>query len=199
MEEIVAGVWQWTVFHEGIRQEVHSHYLERPRALLDPMVPDEGLDWFRRDRRPERILLTNRHHYRHSARFVAEFGCPVLCSEPGLHEFADGQAVEGFSFGDVVAPGVTALEVGAICPDESALHFPEGSLLAVADGVIRYGGELSFVPDSLLGDDPEEVKRGLRSAYGGICERHDFENLTLAHGAPIVGGARDELGAFVAT
>ena len=160
------------------------------------MLPDEGLDWFEADRRPERILLTNRHHYRHSARFVETFGCPVLCSEPGLHEFEGRQDVEGFSFGDEVAPGVTALEVGAICPDESAIYFAGAGVMAVADGVIKVGGELAFVPDYLLGDDPEGVKEGLRAAYGGLCTRHEFETLTLAHGAPVVGGARDALGAF---
>jgi hypothetical protein len=162
------------------------------------MQPEEGLDWFEGDRRPERILLTNRHHYRHSARYVEAFGCPVLCSEPGLHEFEGGPEVEGFAFGDEVAPGVTALEVGAICPDEAALYFGGSSLMAVADGVIRIGVELRFVSDYLLGDDPEGVKDGLRAAYRELCERHRFDNLTLAHGAPIVGGARDALKAFAA-
>jgi hypothetical protein len=196
MEEIAPDVWHWTAYHEGIRQDVHSHFLAAPRALLDPMLPDEGLDWFEGERRPERILLTNRHHYRQSARFVEAFGCPVLCSRPGLHEFGNRQEVEAFSFGDEVAPGVTALEVGAICPDESALHFAGGRLMAVADGVIRRGGELSFVADSLLGDDPEGVKQGLRAAYGELCDGYEFDHLTLAHGAPIVGTGREALRAF---
>jgi hypothetical protein len=198
MEEIAPGVWHWTAYHEGIRQQVHSHFLEAPRVLLDPMLPEEGFDPFEGDRRPERILLTNRHHLRHSERFVDAFGCRVLCSEPGLHEFEGGPDVEAFAFGDEVAPGVTALEVGAICPDESAIHFPDASLLGVADGVIRWDGELAFVPDSLLGDDPEGVKRGLREAYRRLCDELEFENLTLAHGPPIVGGAREALRAFSA-
>jgi hypothetical protein len=196
MEEILPGVWHWTAYHEGIRQDVHSHFLAGPRALIDPMLPDEGLDWFQGERRPERILLTNRHHFRHSARFVEAFGCPVLASEPGLHEFEGGPAVEGFAFGEEVAPGVTALEVGAICPDESALYFAEAGVLSVADGVIRVQGELYFVPDPLLGDDPEGVKEGLRAAYRGLCERHEFDNLTLAHGEPIVGGGKEALREF---
>jgi hypothetical protein len=197
VEEIVPGVWHWTAYHERIRQDVHSHFLTGPRALIDPMLPDEGIDWFEGERRPECILLTNRHHYRHSGRFVEAFGCPVLASEPGMHEFGEGQEVQGFGFGDEVAPGVTALEVGAICPDEAALHFPDGSLLSAADGVIRLNGELCFVPDFLLGDDPEGVKDGLRAAYGRLCEQHEFDNLLLAHGDPLLGGARAALRAFV--
>lgn len=197
MDELLPGVWHWTAYHDGIRQEVHSHYLEAPRALLDPMLPEEGLDWFAGDRRPERIVLTNRHHLRHSPRFVEAFGCPVLCVETGLHEFGeDDPPVRGFAFGDEVAPGVTAIEVGAICPDETALHVPAYSLVAIADGAIRYGEELSFVPDFLMGDEPEGVKDGLRAAYRQLCEQVEFENLVLAHGTPIVGGAREALATF---
>jgi hypothetical protein len=197
MDELLPGVWHWTAYHEGIRQDVHSHLLEGPRALLDPMVPDEGLGWFADERRPERILLTNRHHLRHSDRFVEAFDCPVLCVEAGLHEFdADDPPVQGFAFGDEVAPGVTALEVGAICPDETALHAPAYSLVALADGAIRYGEELSFVPDFLMGDDPEGVKQGLRASFRRLCEQVEFENLVMAHGDPIVGGAREALAAF---
>jgi hypothetical protein len=197
VDELLPGVWHWTAYHEGIRQDVHSHYLDEPRTLLDPMVPAEGLDWFEGDRRPERIVLTNRHHLRHSRRFVDAFGCRVLCVEPGLHEFDEGDPpVEGFAFGDEVAPGVTAVEVGAICPDETALHVPGSSLVAAADGVIRIGDELSFVPDFLMGDDAEGVKEGLRASYGGLCDRVEFDNLVMAHGAPLVGGARQALREF---
>jgi hypothetical protein len=41
----------------------------------------------------------------------------------------------------------------------------------VADGVVRDAdGPLAFVPDPLLGDDPEAVKRGLEEAYRRLCE-----------------------------
>jgi glyoxylase-like metal-dependent hydrolase (beta-lactamase superfamily II) len=194
--EILPGVFHWTAFHPNIRTEVSSYYLEGARALVDPMAPDEGVAWFGERTPPERILLTNRHHYRDSDRFRSEFECPVLCSEPGLHEFEGGPRVESFSFGDEVAPGVTALEVGAICPDETALHVRAGEgLLAVADGVVSYEG-LRFVPDQLLGDDPEGVKRGLRSAYAKLLERK-FDTILFAHGEPLVGGAREALAAFV--
>jgi hypothetical protein len=197
MDELLPGVFHWTAYHEGIRQDVHSYFLAGPRALIDPLAPAEGLGWFEGERRPERILLTNRHHYRHSDRFVEAFGCPVLCHEAGLHEFADGPEVEGFAFGDEVAPGVVAREVAAICPEESALHVLESDAMAFADGVIRDPeGELAFVPDFLLGDDPEDVKEGLRAAFRRLCEEHEFDSLLLAHGEPLVHGGRRALADF---
>ena len=194
--EILPGVFHWTAMHPNIHMDVSSYYLEEPRALIDPMLPQEGAEWFGGRTPPERILLTNRHHYRDSDRFRAEFDCPVLCSEPGLHEFEDGPAVDGFSFGDEVAPGVTALEVGVICPDETALRADvAGGLLSIADGVISYDG-LRFVPDQLLGDDPDAVKRGLRGAYRALLDQ-EFDALLLAHGEPLARGGKRALREFV--
>ncbi len=103
--------------------------------------------------------------------------------------------MEGFDFGDDVAPGVEALEVGAICPDESALLIADAGGLSIADGIRHYGGVMSFFSDSLLGDDPEGVKGGLREAYSRLLDR-DFDNLLFAHGDPIIGGGKRALREF---
>jgi len=196
MKEIGPGIHHWTAVHPRIQTEVSSYYVEPAATLVDPLLPPEGIEWFGSRRAPERIVLTNRHHYRHSDRFQAEFGCPVLASEPGLHEFGGDRPVEGFAFGDQLAEGITALEVGSICPDESALHIELGDgFLAVADGVVNYDG-LRFVPDNLIGDDPETVKEGLRAAYRRLCEL-EFDGIMCAHGAPIPSCGRDSLLAFV--
>jgi hypothetical protein len=199
MQEIAPGIFHWTAFHDGIRQQVHSYYVPASAALIDPMEPEEGLDWFAEHTPPERILLTNRHHYRHSGRFVDRFGCRVLCHKSGLHEFEGGPAVQGFGFGAEVAPGITAHEVDAICPEESALHIEAGGgAISVADGVVEWPGRpgLSFVPDNLIGDDPEAVKDGLRAAYRRLADELEFENLLMAHGNPVTGGARETLRQF---
>ena len=198
MKEILPGLFHWTTFHERIHQEVSSYFYEPSYALIDPRVPSEGLTWFR-DKDPELILLTNRHHYRHSGQFREAFGCPVFCNEFGLHEFAGGPEVKGFSFGEEVAPDIVALEVGAICPEETALHLREvgGGALAFADGLIRsVDGSLTFVPDFLLGDDPEEVKRELKSSLGHLLDR-SFDNLLFAHGMPLIGGGKEALVTFL--
>jgi hypothetical protein len=139
MDEIRPGVFHWKAFHEGIRTQVSSYYLAEPATLIDPMLPDDGVKWFDEHSAPERIVLTNRHHYRHSAAFSEAFACPVLCHEAGLHEFGPDQPVRGFAFGDELAPGVTAVEIGAICPEETALHIALGDrMIAFADALIRY-------------------------------------------------------------
>jgi hypothetical protein len=199
MREIAPGIWHWTALHPKIKQEVSSYWIEPAAAIIDPMEPEEGLGWWEGRPRPARVVLTNRHHYRAADRFVEAFGCSVHCSEPGLHEFEGGPDVQGFWFGEEVAPGITALEVDAICPDEAALHIAlDQEALALADGAIRPGGDgtLSFVPDFLMGDDPEGVKTGLIDSYRRLLGR-SFEHLLLAHGNPVVGEGRAALAAFV--
>lgn len=197
--EVLPGVHHWTERHKGIGFDVSSYWVEPSAALIDPMLPEQGIGWFReRGTQPERILLTNRHHYRHSSRFVEEFGCPVLCNEAGLHEFEDGPEVRGFSFGDLVAPQITALEVGAICPEETALHIALGEgALAIADGLVNWPDRgIAFVPDFLLGDDPEIVKAGLREAYGRLLD-FEFGALLFAHGNPITRDGKAALREFL--
>ncbi|MGE5636546.1 MAG: hypothetical protein ACM3UV_06365 [Nocardioidaceae bacterium] len=197
MEEILPGVWHWSRFHERIRQPVHSYYLSRARVVIDPMVPEEGLEWFVEagDHRPGRVLLSIRHHYRQAGEFVRRFGIPVLCNEAGLHEFEGGPEVHGFAVGDELAPGVIARELDAICPDETALHALEERTMSIGDAAVRVSpdGELRFVPDSLLGDDPEAVKQALRAALRRLCSEYEFDALLPAHGEPIVSGGREAL------
>ena len=197
MEEIAPGFWHWTAFHEGIKSRVSSYYVEPARTLIDPLLPaDAGAEWFA-DRGVDRILLTNRHHYRHSDRFATQIGCPVLCHEAGLHEFEGGPDVEGFSFGQELAPGIVAHEVGVICPEETALHIQHGAgALALADAVVNWPENgLGFVPDQYLGDDPEAVKRGLRSTLADLSQL-DFEILALGHGDPVAADGKATLARF---
>jgi hypothetical protein len=197
VEEIAPGLWHWSAPHPRIKIRVHSYYLPAERVVIDPIEPEDGLGWFaEHGATPDHVLLTNRHHYRSSADFVERFGATVHCAQEGLHEFGPDRRVEPFAFGDELPGGVVAHEVGAICPDESALHIPAHEALAVADGAVRWetGAPLAFVPDDYM-DAPERTKRGLREAYLGLAEL-DFRHLLLAHGEPFVGDGRDALAAF---
>jgi len=197
MQEIVPHIFHWTAFHPDIEQEVHSYCVTGlgPVILIDPLAPSDGLDWFRRHARPEHIYLTNRLHYRSSDRFVEAFGVTVWCHSAGLHDFEPRQKVRGFEHGDELPGGVLALKVDALCPEETAFFIPVGAgALAMGDAVIRENEHLEFVPDELM-DDPEAVKRDLRSAFKELLKRQ-FEQLLLAHGQPIVKDGKEALRQF---
>jgi hypothetical protein len=194
VEEIAPGIWHWAAPHPRIKSVVHSYYLPAERVLIDPIAPEDGLEWFAEHGPPTDVLMTNRHHYRSSASFVERYGVTVHCVRQGMHEHA-GRAIEPFDFGDEVCNGIVAHEVGAICPDETALWISDAAALVIADGIVRRDGEMRFVSDGLLGDDPESVKAGLRRAYSRLLDR-DFDNLLFAHGDPLIGGGKEALRRF---
>jgi hypothetical protein len=199
IREVLPGVHHWSAIHPRIRLPVDSYFVEPARVVLDPTVPREGLEWFERRGTPSQVVLTNRHHLRHGERYVEAFDCPIRCCDAGLHEFAGGPKVEGFAFGEELAPGITAHELGVICPDDTALHIQAGSgALAFADGLTRpRGGGLTFVPGFLLGDDPAAVRAGLRESLRRLLDL-DFDSLLFAHGEPLIGGGKAALREFVA-
>ena len=199
MQEILPGIFHWTTFHEGIGQDVHSYYVSaaEPAYLIDPRVPDEKIGFFTKLNPPANIYLTNRLHYRHSGRFAKRYGARVWCHRAGLHAFGGGKKVRGFSHGDTLPGGVIALEVGVLCPEETAFLIPHGKgALSIGDAIIREDGELGFVPDYLMGDDPEGVKRGLKKAFTSHLGR-DFDALLFAHGEPVVRGGKTALRRFL--
>lgn len=196
MNEIAPGIYHWTAHHEGIGAPVSSYYIEPLATVIDPMEPDAGLDFFA-GRKLDRVVLTNRHHYRHADRFAARFDVPVYVVEQGEHEVAGRPGVRTFAFGDELAPGITSHPVEPSWPDEGVLHIAlGGGVLAIADGAIHYGKDIHFVPDEHLGDDPEQAKPLLRAGYGRLLDL-DFDTLLFAHGEPIAGGGKETLRAFV--
>ncbi|MDQ3850549.1 MAG: hypothetical protein M3296_08050 [Actinomycetota bacterium] len=197
MQEILPGLFHWTTFHDGIHARVGSHYVEPAGALIDPRVPDDGFDAFAGLARPQQVVLTSGLHARHADRFSDAFGCVIRASPEALERLGGELDAQLYTGGDEVAPGVTAIHIGKLSPDEYALHvaIAEGAI-AFADGLTRYGGALGFVPDALIGDDPGPVKEGLKDAFRGLLTR-DFDHLLFAHGDPLIGGGKAALRDFV--
>jgi hypothetical protein len=201
MDQVLPGLLHWTTYHEGIGATVHSHLHVPSGAVFDPRLPEGGTAALAQAAVPSVVLLSNRHHLRHGAEFAAAYGCPIRCHRAGLHAFGGPGApdVEPFDFGEEVAPGVTALELGILTPEETVFRIAtEPAALLFADAVVRHDGRLAFVPDQLLGDDPEEIRRGLRARLAQIAEAEDFDVLLFAHGEPMPAGGKQALAEFAA-
>lgn len=196
MREIVTGIWHWTTFHDGAGVDVSSYYIEPAGVLIDPMTPNGGVEALAGRGRPRQIALTSGNHTRHADRFAKAFYCPIVVSREGAERIGATLEVEIYTPSDEIAPGVTALKIGVLSPDEYALHIDVGGgAIAFADGLNHYGGSLGFFADDLLGDDPHRVKEGLKERFRGLLER-DFEHLLFAHGEPIAGHGKAALRDF---
>jgi hypothetical protein len=188
MEEIAPGIHHWTAQHPEIDLRVSSYYVEPAGLLIDPLEPEDGLDFFDSlDRPPQQVALTIGLHWRHSDRFRDRYGATIRAPASGMHRFeGTGREAEPFESGEEIAPGVTAIEMGGIAPDDTAMHIGHGGgALVFADSLIHMGGVLGFVPDEFM-EDPEEEKREIREALRGVLERDlDYEVLLFAHGDPL--------------
>lgn len=194
MQEIFPGVYHWTAYHEPISARVSSYYVQPAGIVIDPKIPEEGLDAL--PGAPQQVVLTIGLHHRDAPRFAEAFGIPIRASREAAERLRGRLDVEEFNDGDEVAPGVTAIRIGKLARDEDALHIAvDRGAIAFADGLIRYGGALGFVPDELIGEDPNRVKDGLKDAFRGLLTR-DFDHLLFAHGDPLVGGGKAALRKF---
>ncbi len=200
MDHVTDDLLHWTAFHEGIQQTVHSHLHLPSGAVFDPLLPEGGVEALAAAGLPGDVLLSGRHHLRHAAQLAAAYGGTIRCHKAGLHAFTgpDAPDVAGFAFGDEVAPGVTALELGVLAPEDTVFRIDTGpGALLFADGLIRQDGALAFVPDGLMGDDPESVKAGLRERLAALADEQEFDILLFAHGEPVRSGGREALREFL--
>ncbi len=194
--ELIAGLYHWTAHHRGIDSRVSSYYVEPAGAVLDPIEPEDG--WEALPKRPEMIVLTSGHHGRDAGQLSEELGIPVRASRQADERLGGSVAVTRFEAGEQIAPLITGLHVGVLCPDEGALLITVGNgALAIADGITTGSGSLGFFSDQLLGDDPDAVRQGLAERYRELLEL-EFDNLLFAHGEPVIGGGKAALREFIA-
>jgi hypothetical protein len=198
MHEIAPGIHHWTAMRETIGMPVSSYWIEPAGVLIDPMVPEQGLEAFAgADAGPQQVVLTTGLHTRHAQRFAEALSIPIRAPREAADRLGDALTFEPYTDDEQLARGVRAIHIGVLCPDEYALHVAarEGAI-AFADGLHHYDDALGFFSDGLLGDDPEAVKRGLTQQFQRLLER-DFEHLLFAHGDPIVGNGKAELRDFL--
>ena len=198
MKEIAPGIFHWTTVHPDIGMDVSSYYLAPARIVVDPLEPKEGLGFFDElDEPPEQVVLSIGLHWRHSDHFADRYGCRVRAPEASLHRFeGTDRKAESYKPGDELAPGVEAVAIGGIAPDDMALLIKQGSgALLLADCVVNMTGEIAFVPDSLW-DDPEGEQKAVIDSLRKALEL-DFDTLLFAHGEPIPTGGHAALAAFV--
>jgi hypothetical protein len=195
--ELIDGLFHWTAIHPNIGSRVSSYYVAPARAVIDPIEPEKG--WDALPGAVEVILLTSGHHTRGASELADRLGIPIRTSQPAADRIDRALAVEVDAPGTEVAPGITSLHLGGISPDEGAYHIAlDAGAVAFADGVVHTGSELAFVPDGLIGDEPERVKAELATAFQALLADQAFDHLLFAHGEPVVGGGRSALSDFVA-
>jgi hypothetical protein len=193
LTEVIPGILHWQARHPGIGADVSSYLLVDSGTAIDPLLPEgAGPEWLGHP--VSQVVLTVRHH----ARSSGAFGVPVRVHESGLPEFeGEDLDVHGYGTGDDLAPGVTVLPFGRICPDDAVLRIAIGpGALAFGDGLIHYGA-LGHPPDRYIGDDPEAIKADIVEGLVPLLDE-DFDAILFAHGVPVPSGGKAMLHGFLA-
>ncbi len=200
LTEVVPGVLHWSARHPSHGMLVHSALLPERGIAIDPIAADGLADAVAERGGVEQIVLTNRLHSRGSVELAERFGAAIRVPLAGIAHFTGPGEPEviAYDWGDEIADGVVAHEVGAICPDDGALHVAGSpGVLALADSVMADDDGLGFAPDWLM-DDPETVKERSLVSLRRLLDL-DFDVLLMAHGPPLPAGGREALAAFVET
>jgi glyoxylase-like metal-dependent hydrolase (beta-lactamase superfamily II) len=179
IEEIVPGVWRWSVHDDRIDYESDAYaVVENARVvLIDPLPLDETA--LRRLGTIEAICLTAKCHQRSTWRYRQQFSVKVYAPE-GVRPMEEEPDVV-YREGDHLPGGLQAIRT----PGPEYVHFAfllarEPGVLFCPDLLMHGKGKLDFVPAEFH-EDPaatrESVRRLLALRFSVLC---------FNHGAPIV-------------
>jgi glyoxylase-like metal-dependent hydrolase (beta-lactamase superfamily II) len=192
MREILDGLFTWAWYSEKFRYDFNGHLVLHPAGNLciDPVeTSDAVIDEIAR-RGVSRILLTNRNHFRASARLRERTGARVAV-HPADASFVRDKGVtvdEALAVGQSVGPFVV-IDASGKSPGEIALHAVDRRLLIVGDACVgKVPGELALLPEAVM-DHPARLRQSLRC----IAAEAEFDTLLVGDGHSILSGAKAAL------
>ncbi len=191
-QTITPALFAWQAFEPAVKCDLSSCALDTADGLifLDPIeLADAALRRLLDGRKPRAIVLTNGNHARAAEKLRDLLGIEVLASADatGLDlvpdaTLADGQIGPG-EMRVIALPGAGPGEIALVghdiaCVGDALIHLPP-------DG-------LGFLPEKYC-QDSAQLRASLRKLLS--C---DFQVMTFAHGAPLVGAAHRQFASLFA-
>lgn len=196
MQTITDGLTTWDWFSERSGYDFHGTWLRYGswNLVIDPVEPSDELLRQLVESRLERILLTNRNHFRAAARVKAATGARVAV-HPADADFVRGKGVtvdDDLVPGQMVGP-FRVISAAGKSPGEVALHWPDRRLLIIGDACVgNPPGKLSLLPAKVIDDLP-----ALRASLARIADEVDFDTVVVGDGAHVLSAARQALAELV--
>ena len=194
MKEILPGILTWPWFSERHGYDFNGYLIRLPGGNLavDPVEMGEATLEELAGEGVQRILLTNRNHFRAAGRLKARTGARVAV-HPADASFVRHNGVtvdEDLSHGQKVGP-FTVLDAHGKSPGEVALHWPERRLLIVGDACVgKVPGALALLSPKVIDDLPalqETIRR---------LAKLDVDVVLVGDGTPILSGGSAALRAL---
>jgi hypothetical protein len=204
VEEIEAGLWRWTAYHDEWKEDVGCVYAETPDGvvLIDPLVPSDAaerahflqsldLDVERAGPSTVHVLVTVFWHTRSAHEIVERYGARVWAPSSARAAVARraGAVTDAFRAGDALPGGIEALASGR--STEVVYRLPAHRTLGPGDVILgAEDGHLRLCPESWL---PQGTgHRELRAALGPVVDL-PVERVLVSHGEPVLDHGHEEL------
>ncbi|MCS7047931.1 MAG: hypothetical protein N3A53_06290 [Verrucomicrobiae bacterium] len=192
LHTIVAGIHRWNSWHTEWKIDFSSYAVVTSAGVwfLDPMRPAPALaKTLRSLGEPVGIFLTNANHERDADWFRRELQIQIYAHEKAIPEcdlkvdvpVVDGEKLPG-DLRVIYLPGAGPGECGLLC---------EKTLL-LGDALIHPKNKpVERLPDAYC-EDPRQLARSLKK-----LQDFAFDNVTFAHGEPLVGNAVKQLTSLI--
>ena len=184
---ITPAIFSWQAYEPAVKCDLSSCAIATPAGLIfvDPIaLAESALRDLLADFPAAAILLTNGNHTRAAAEFRERLGVKVFAGADatGLEIAPDETPADG----DLIPGGMRVVTLHGAGPGEIAL-LGDG-VVCVGDALIHLDPEgFRLLPAKYCSDAPA-LPDSLRKL---LC--YQFDVMTFAHGAPLVGQARHRL------
>ena len=186
-QTITPALFAWQAYEPAVKCDLSSCALDGADGLIfiDPIeLSEPALTRLLHGRKPGAIILTNGNHTRAAGKLRERLGVKVFApaGASGLDIVPDAMLADG----QIVHGGMKVIALPGAGPGEIALLGE--SIACVGDALIHLPPDgLRLLPDKYC-TDANQMRRSLRKLLS--C---DFQVMTFAHGAPLVGSARQKL------
>jgi len=188
VDEIVPGVWTWSVEDDRIGGFTSSSFAitsDGGSVLIDPLPL--AADAMRAFGTVSAICLTTSNHQRSSWRLRRELGVPVHL--PALAKEVEEEPDGRYSEGDVLPGGLQPVFTpGAGTTQHTLLLDRDGGIAFVPDQLLVYPDRRLSVVPAEYAHDPEGARRSVEKLLD-----LPFAILCVAHGGPVTEDPKQQI------
>lgn len=181
---VTDDLFVWHGYNPECKTDCTSTALRTPEGfvLVDPIrLEEQALTRMVGDHKVAGVVLTSGNHQRGSLYEKERLDIPIFAPQGAIGEVS---ADVWYQDGDRIFGTVTVVGLPGGAAGESALLGLNAAI--VGDALVNLT-ELMFLPDKYC-SDPGQLRESVR----GLAEK-EFDILCMAHGLPIIAGARAKL------
>jgi glyoxylase-like metal-dependent hydrolase (beta-lactamase superfamily II) len=196
LTEVVPGLHRWSSFHPQWKVDFSSYAIQTEDGVVyvDPIRPGPTVQKKLAELGdPLGVFLTSSNHERDADWFRKEYEVQVYAHEKAKPD-CDGNVDVLVLDREKLPGGLRVIYLPGGGAGECALFSSAaGGAVMVGDSLVNGKGGLAFLPDQYC-EDSKQSQKSLRKLLD-----FNFKTITFAHGAPLVGNAKQQVAALFTT